>query len=380
VIANITDTQRLPRVAKIRLGEKDPSRGFPRATDHFVFTDCPELEELYGPECREIYPVVIPAEDEEAYFKTSLSAYSTAGLFCRCSDGENAIRVNKGLDMRETIKNKRGGGERKNPGFNKPADSQGWAYLEQQGVLNTTDQGAMFEMPCPGAECPYTRRDICKPLGRLFICVMDSPKFGVYEISTTSINTIRNVLSSARYIQATAGKITGIPLALKLVPMQVQPDGKAKTVFVLELEFRDGGIRALMGMRKNPVGLLGEPTTPDDTPSDLYLRGGEAAPAGPVVEGTIPDQAPVNGPATEEPLNSPDDIFSKDVDGEEPPHPAESVVPGAVAKAIENEPQIRAKEAAQAKQRQRRPAARPQPPKAEQPTPKGPSDDDFESF
>lgn len=253
MIPGITDRTRLPRLGKIRLGEKRQSKSgkeYPAATDHFVFDDVPEVREKYGDECRELFPVMLPADDEEIWFPTSRSAYGKSGLFCRCSDGETALRV-----------------------FRKE-DAQGSAYLRSTG--QTPREGELYELPCPGEACPYMERGYCRNLGRLFIILPDVPRFGVYEIATSSINSIRNVLGVARAVRSMLGRVAGVPFALKLEPLQVQPDGRAKTVWVLNLECRASLAQlASIGRRLRagggPLALI---EAPDDTPEDLYPVGG----------------------------------------------------------------------------------------------------------
>ena len=95
MIPGITDRNRLPRLAKIRLGEKRTSQGgkdYPAALDHFSFVDCPEVGEVYGKECKSLYPVLMPSDDIEYSFETARKAYGTTGLICSCKDGVTASR------------------------------------------------------------------------------------------------------------------------------------------------------------------------------------------------------------------------------------------------------------------------------------------------
>jgi len=127
------------------------------------------------------------------------------------------------------------------------------------------------------------------------------PKFGVYEITTTSFNSIVNVLNYARSVQGlTGGVLAGIPFALLLKPLKVQPGGKATTVYVLELECLLS-LSQLAGMSKRirlgggPLaGYLpaGDVEATDDTPDDLYGHAGadlDANLAGQPVAGSTDD-------------------------------------------------------------------------------------------
>ncbi len=257
MIPGVTTRNRLPRLGKIRLGEKGISKGgkeYPKALDHFSFVDVPEVGGIFPGQCRELYPVLLPADDEEVFFPTARKAYRKSGLFCACPDGETATRV--------YVKE----------------DEQGNAYLKEHGQV--CEDGEMFEMPCPGDECPYRERGFCKDLGRFLFMLPTVPKFGVYEISTTSFNSIVNVLNVTRAIRRAVGTVAGIPFALVLKPMTVQPEGKSKTVYVLDLEFR-GSLQQLAGMGRRlkaagggALGLLEAPK--DETPDDLMPHAGAA--------------------------------------------------------------------------------------------------------
>lgn len=256
MIPGVTDRPRLPRLGKIRLGTKAKSQSgkeYPKALDHFNFTDVPEVEEIYGKECREL-PVILPADDPNVFFPTARKAYRKCGLFCACDDGETAHRV-----------------------FVKE-DKQGMAFLESEGRV--VKDGAFYEMPCPGESCNYFENKMCKNLGRLLFILPDVPRFGVYEIATTSYNSIVNLMSMTDAIRNAVGTVSGVPLHLLLKPMQVQPDGKAKTVYVLELEYR-GSYQQLagVGLKIRAAGggaaaLLAPPE--GDMPDDLYPHAAQA--------------------------------------------------------------------------------------------------------
>lgn len=256
-IPGVTDRARLPRLGVIRLGEKRESKSgkeYPAALDHFNFRDCPELAEMFGNECRELYPVMLPADDEEIWFPTSRSAYGQSGLYCRCSDGETAFRVFK------------------------PEDQQSVAYLKSRPDIKV-EPGDLFELPCPAEACVWQQKGACKNLGRLFIMLPNVPRFGVYEIRTSSFNSIVNVLNVARAVHNMISRVTGVPFALRVEPIQVQPDGRAKTVHVLNLECRASLVQ-LAGIRKRLAAAGGSAIAmieaPEDTPEDLFPHGGQA--------------------------------------------------------------------------------------------------------
>jgi hypothetical protein len=63
------------------------------------------------------------------------------------------------------------------------------------------------------------------------------PGMGVWQIDTSSVNSIININSCADYIRAVFGKISWIPLQLTIEPKEVQnpESGKRQTVYVLNL-------------------------------------------------------------------------------------------------------------------------------------------------
>lgn len=277
MIPGITTRVRYQRLGKIRLGEKAISRGgaeYPKATDHFVFDEAAAaIGKVYGDKCVLIAPVMLPGNpkraehgwDFESFWKTSRSAYGKAsGLFCRCIDGETATRVNKGL-VKET---------------GKPIDRQGWDALQlyQEEKKITVDVGEMFDMACPGTDCPLFENKTCKNLGSLDVMLPKVAGFGVWTVQTSSFNSIRNIESVLQQIADTlGGQLTGIPLALRLVPQQAQVEGKAKTIFVLEL-LCPYNLSQLVGLRRKALSEGGAITAAieasDDTPDDLYAQGG----------------------------------------------------------------------------------------------------------
>lgn len=264
-IVGLTDQSRPPRIAKIRLGAKDGGKGFPRAWDHFNFVDAPELEQIFGPDAKALTDVYLPSDDEEVFAPTFLKAYRKSGLFCK-SDGVEAMRVNVGLGD-----------------DGKPLDPQGAAIA--QTLSPPAAVGSWFPMPCPYQDCTFFQRKLCKPVMRLLFMILHPklPKLGLYEIATSSEIGIVDVLSYTRYVKRMRAlnggpeSLMGVPFNLKLVPRQVQPDGKAKTVYVLALEFPGGWDQLaqskLGGVSRTPFLLT---AAPDESapPDDLYEGGG----------------------------------------------------------------------------------------------------------
>jgi len=269
MIPGFSDVTRLPRLGKIRLGEKKISQGgkeYPAALDHMSLEDVPWVAEALGvatchddksgkPTCKSL-EVVFPLDEEHIIFPQARKAYRQSGLFCVCGDGKSATRV-------RVEDNK---------------DEQGEAFIAEQGL--EVKVGEMFELPCPGDDCPYWTAKHCKPIGRLLFMLPNVPRLGVYEITTSSWNSMVNVNSYFAFVRALAGRISMIPFRLTLRPQEVQPQGKKKTVYVLDLTF-EGSVEDLQRMRAVgraralPEGRVEVPSEAEldkNFPDDLFVQ------------------------------------------------------------------------------------------------------------
>lgn len=270
MIKGVSDVRRLPRLGKIRLGEKRQKDGreYPAALDHFNFSDVPFVEQVYGKNCRDL-EIMLPHEELDVFFPQARKAYRRSGLFCKCDDGETATRVRVGISD----------GAGKVP-KGQPMDPVGEAFLKETG--EEVAIGDMFELPCPAEECPFTQQNFCKPIGRFLFLVPKVPRFGVYEISTTSFNSIVSLNSYIDAIRNAAGRVSMIPLKLRLVPKQAQVEGKAKTIHHLELVF-EGSIQQLLAYSKRelppPLPKTALPSREEldkELPDDLVPHAGES--------------------------------------------------------------------------------------------------------
>ena len=256
MIPGISDVARLPRLGKIRLGAKKKNangKEYPTALDHFNLKDVPWVEEVYGEKCKEL-DIMFPVENTEVFFPQALKAYRASGLFCRCDDGQTATRVFV------------------------EKDGQGKKHLADSN--HSVKEGEMFELPCQYQDCPYTLNKMCKPIGRLQFLLPGVERFGCYEISTTSWNSMVSVNNYINAIKGSAGRISNIPLKLRLVPQKATANGKSTIIHVLELVYM-GTTQSLIALGKQkalPAPLPAEALPaedPDDVPDDLMPGGGE---------------------------------------------------------------------------------------------------------
>ena len=185
--------RRLPRLNKIRLGIKVKNaqgKEYPKETPHFVVP--PEVAEQYGETPTEL-DVMLPLENEEVCFVQKLAYYgSSKGLQCH-GNGETA--------------------ERKN------------------------DKGEWEPRSCP-CELRKTKENPqgqCSELGHLMVLLPKVSLGGVYQITTSSYNSVVDLNSSIDYIRALVGRIAMVPLKLRRVPTQTNHDGKRQTHYTLAL-------------------------------------------------------------------------------------------------------------------------------------------------
>jgi len=61
---------------------------------------------------------------------------------------------------------------------------------------------------CAGRKCPdYLAKDACKEVMTLMFILYKVPGMGIWQIDTSSINSIININSCADYIRAVFGKV-----------------------------------------------------------------------------------------------------------------------------------------------------------------------------
>lgn len=262
-IKGITDVRRLPRLGKIRLGEKKKTADgveYPTALDHFSFKDVPEVAAIYGGNCKEL-DVVFPVEDTELFFRQARIAYGLSRIFCRCDDMVTATRMRVEAGK----------------------DADGEKFIKAQGLQ--VKEGERYELPCVPEDCPYalSAKKLCRGIGRLMFMLPRVPRFGCYEVTTTSFHSMVSLNSYIDAVRNQAGRISMIPLKLKLVPTNVAPGGKKKTVFTMQVIF-EGSMEDLRAFGNNtllagPMPQAALPTHEEldkEIPTDLVNTEGKA--------------------------------------------------------------------------------------------------------
>ena len=236
-IKGLSEQRRVPRLGKIHLGRKVPTKSGdstrPEASDYFVMP--PELVHIFGEECNEL-PIMIPTEDDEVWANQYYKRYSmTRGLVCR----------GDGITCRRMIDAKTGG----------VADRNTKEIVWKEGL------------PCDGMDCPDYKVKACKEVLNLQFIMPDVPGLGVWQIDTSSINSIRNINSGAAMVRLVYKRLAFIPLLLTLEPIEVvnPDDGKKKKVRVLNFRV-NGTMRELMALAAKPYTELLLPAPAEDEP------------------------------------------------------------------------------------------------------------------
>ena len=208
-IKGLSDTVRMPRLGKIRLGVKERNEKgveYPRAVDFFVCPD--EVKAVYGEEPREL-DIIFPVEDESRFASLFYRCYSkTRGLVCR-GDGEKADRL---VDLRKL---REGSSEI----ASKDASEVGW-----------------YKVFCPGRDCEYYAKGHCREVLILQFLLPRVPGVGVWQLDTSSYHSIVNINSMIKLVRSICGRISGIPLKLVVEMKEVAPSGLKKRVPVLNLK------------------------------------------------------------------------------------------------------------------------------------------------
>jgi len=262
MIKGVTDGEtRWPRIGKLRLGERDAQRGFPRALDYFR-VDFPDRDlqdlftEKYGDKPKQI-TVCFPEDNVESVAAQNYRCYgASSGLKC-IGNGETCRRtqVDAGGNVRRV------------------------------------------EMQCPTPEhCEFgsTAPNQCKAVMNLRFILPDFPRLAVVQIDTGSWNAIKNVNATIAMLRQLNGRISLIPLELSLQTEQIQAGDKKVTKPILHLDIamslRDAAER-LRPLLAQGRGLELPPPIDDDRPEGLYENTTHTADGEPV-ESAEPDEPP----------------------------------------------------------------------------------------
>ena len=205
-IKGVSEIIRLKRRGKIRLGARNASEvgnDYPVATDYFV---CPEeVRKVFGERPKELR-IMFPTENPAHWAAQFLRCYSSARrLVCR-GDGQAAVaRVDE--------------------------ETGRMAFEDDQDTL-------LKEIACDPGSCIYYQTGRCRRVMNLQFLLPDLPGLDVYQLDSGSFNSIVNINTSLEVIGGACGRLSMIPLYLRLVEETYQRNGHTVRVYVLHLEAR----------------------------------------------------------------------------------------------------------------------------------------------
>ena len=232
MIKGLSDKRRLPRAGIIRLGIKvknEAGKEYPKETDFFV---CPPLvKEQYGDEPKEMV-IMFPVESEQVFFQQFYKKYGNGVLLCR-GDGEKAT------------------------------------YYD-------FDEGGFVDKECP---CDDLDKK-CKAVGVLqFLLPEIREAVGVWQISTSSKNSIIDINSGIDFVRGLVGRIAMIPLILKREETKTQKIEGAKVIKGRHYTMKLSIGMSLMEIQKRGLisptqALLPAPVETQESVDDLFPPNG----------------------------------------------------------------------------------------------------------
>lgn len=247
---------RVHRVGKIRAGIKKQGTKngsaieYPSAVDHFVVNadaatstqSADSFHEVYGFEPRELN-VTLPGEHPEDVLDSAWRMYGTGGLLKRKCEGPPI----------GTCKERGPDGE--------------WVYGPCACTREKID--------------PNDKSRHCQPRWTLNVLLMDVVGLGVWQFDTGSPMAGDRMAAMLRLLYDLRGTLLRAECKLRLVPVQVAPQGRPKTVYIGQLEASGTTPQqALDQAAGEPLGAL-PPSTLDEGPDELLdAAPPEATPTG----------------------------------------------------------------------------------------------------
>ena len=126
------------------------------------------------------------------------------------------------------------------------------------------------EITCNPTKCASYQRGDCRKVMNLQFLLPDCPGFGVYQLDTSSFYSIVNVNSSLELIGATGGRLSMLPLSLKLVEQEDQPEVKNLNFRTLKLTAPGSLFEIQKFAQVPPCQVLLLPAPDSEAPDDLF--------------------------------------------------------------------------------------------------------------
>ena len=235
-ITGLSDSRRMPRIDKIRLGAKIQKAGtkteYPIELPFFLLPD--EVAKIHGGKIVSVelakdmkvsrsdalkfikenlhrlaleLPVMIPVERTEQVFPQSYKFYGgSIGLKCH-GNGEEAS--------------------------------------ERVGITNEWKD---IKCPCSELKTDQNPKGKCSRQANLQVILPEVDMGGVYQIDIGSINSIIDINSGIDYVKSLFGRVAMIPLIMRRVATETHHDGKKQIHWTVQLK-PVGNIHAIANMR-----------------------------------------------------------------------------------------------------------------------------------
>ena len=189
-INGISNRRRMPIIGKIRLGVKvsGPNGFYPKETPHFVVPE--EVAKVFGAQPKEL-EVMFVSNAPTVNCPQALRWYGeSAGLQC-IGNNQVARRLN-------------------------------------QDTWKTESRS------CP---CEKLESGECGPRANLIFMIPKVSSGGLFQIDSSSINSMEKINSYFDFLSLTLGRIAMIPLKLRRVPVTRRREGRPTTHYPLELRY-----------------------------------------------------------------------------------------------------------------------------------------------
>lgn len=249
-IKNLTEMRRLPRLGHIRLGIKKKStrtgKEHPAEVDYFILdpktpdgkrntTLKKEFAKLYGDKPRTIR-IMFPPAAPEVFFAQWYKRYGKSTLVKCKGDGEVATCA-------------------------LPEFAEGLTQIGE------TDQG-MIKVRCDGMECPFYKENQCNRMATLQVILPEISGIGVWQINTSSWNSIVNMNSAVDWLKGLCGRYYMIPIILMRVETEIQYEGKKSKHYILQID-QNISLMDIQRMALKPAEMITLPA-PDEEKDELF--------------------------------------------------------------------------------------------------------------
>lgn len=228
-IQSVSNSLRMPVIGKIRLGiRKEASSGaqYPSTVEHFVLTDAPEVEKVYGKDPKEL-DILFPTDNLEQIIPTYYKWYS-AGV-----KGKDGSIIGGKLNC-----------------YGNGPDEAGTAGVAHHLAKRDPVTRVPPTRPCLGPKCPdfyaANGQQQCKQSMKVTFMLPMVSWNGVYEIDTTSWHTIRSFHSVLEWVRSLNNGI------VKMIPFKIVREEVATNFYDAKSQKEKTGKQYIMFLKDNP--------------------------------------------------------------------------------------------------------------------------------